>query len=178
MRFRETTLPGAFIVEVDRLADERGFFARTWCEQEFAARGLNPNLTQCSLSYNHLKGTLRGMHYQAEPVAEAKLVRCTHGAIYDVALDLRPASPRYLCHIGITLSAQTRDALYIPEGCAHGFLTLTDAAEVFYQMSAPYVPEASRAVRWDDPAFKIQWPDVVRVISARDASLPDYPSHG
>lgn len=178
MRFTSTVVTGAFVVESERLEDERGFFARTWCELEFAERGLNPRLMQCSISYNHARGTLRGLHFQTGEAAEAKLVRCTQGAVYDVALDLRPASPTYLRHAGVTLSSRAGNALYIPEGCAHGFLTLTDAAEVFYQMSAPYVAGAGRGVRWDDPAFEIHWPGDVCVISARDAAYPDFETRG
>jgi dTDP-4-dehydrorhamnose 3,5-epimerase len=174
MHFHETGVAGAFLLEPERIGDERGFFARTWCAREFAERGLSTQLAQCNISYNTLSGTLRGMHYQAAPHAEVKLVRCTSGAIYDVVIDVRPGSPTYRCHFGATLSAATRMAMYVPEGCAHGFLTLTDGSEVFYQMSAFYAPEAARGVRWDDPAFAIAWPGDVRVIAARDAGYPDF----
>jgi dTDP-4-dehydrorhamnose 3,5-epimerase len=173
VRFRETGVAGAWLIEPEPIADERGFFARVFCREEFTANGLNPDLAQGNVSYNHAKGTLRGMHYQAAPHAEAKLVRCTRGAIWDVALDLRPDSPTYLAWAGYELSDANRSMLYVPEGCAHGFLTLTDGAEVTYQMSAPYAPAAARGVRWDDSAFGIDWPGEVVVINQRDASYPD-----
>jgi dTDP-4-dehydrorhamnose 3,5-epimerase len=173
MRFTETKVAGAYLVEPEQLADERGFFARTWCAEEFADHGLNPRLAQANISFNHRKGTLRGMHYQAEPHAEAKLVRCTRGAIFDVAVDLRPGSPTHRAWYGVELSADNRAMLYVPEGCAHGFLTLADATEVAYQMSAPFAPEAARGVRFDDPAFGIEWPGEVLVINERDRGYPD-----
>lgn len=174
MDLTATDIPGVFIVEPQPHRDERGFFARTWCADEFAAAGLNPALAQCSISFNPAVGTLRGMHYQAAPHAEAKLVRCTMGAIFDVALDLRPDSPAYLRHVGVELSAENRRALYIPEGCAHGFLTLADDSEVFYQISVPYAPGSARGARFDDPAFGIRWPGPAKVISARDRAYPDF----
>jgi dTDP-4-dehydrorhamnose 3,5-epimerase len=174
MIFNATSLPGAFVIEPERIEDTRGFFARTWCRREFEAHSLNPNLAQCSISFNKKKGTLRGMHYQAEPYAEAKLVRCTSGAIYDVIIDLRPTSPAFKQHIAVTLSAENRTMLYIPEGFAHGFQTLADDTEVFYQMSEFYTPGAARGVRWDDPAFGLAWPDDERIIIARDQSYPDF----
>lgn len=174
MKFIQTALPAAFLVEPEPIADERGFFARTWCAEEFEAHGLNPRLAQCSISFNRRKGTLRGMHYQVAPFEEAKLVRCTRGALYDVVLDLRPASPTYLQHVTAVLSAQNRSMLYVPEGCAHGFQTLEDDTEVLYQMSVPYAPECSRGVRWNDPAFAIRWPADERTIIERDNSYPDY----
>ena len=174
MTFRETPVAGAWIVEPQRQADGRGFFARTWCATEFARHGLSPRLVQCSVSYNPRRGTLRGLHYQVAPHAEAKLVRCTRGAIYDVAVDLRPASPTFRRHVAVMLDADGRRALYVPEGCAHGFQTLTDDTEIFYQMSAAYVPEAARGVRWDDPAFAIQWPPAERIIADRDRQYPDF----
>lgn len=173
MRFRETPVVGAFLVEPERAPDERGFFARTWCRGEFEARGLSGELVQCSISFNRQKGTLRGMHYQAPPHQEAKLVRCTRGAIYDVALDLRSGSPTLGAHAGVVLSSEDRRMLYVPEGCAHGFLTLEDETEVAYQMSEPYVPSAARGVRFDDPAFGIPWPGEIRVIAERDRLYPD-----
>ena len=173
MRFVETKVAGAFLIEPEPIADERGFFARTWCTEEFADHGLNPGLSQANISYNHHKGTLRGLHYQQAPHTEAKLVRCTRGAIFDVAVDLRPESPTYRGWFGAELSADNRAMLYVPEGCAHGFLTLTDAAEVAYQMSAPYAPAAARGVRFDDPAFGIEWPGEVLVINERDRGYPD-----
>ncbi len=175
MRFVETPLPGVLVIEAEPITDERGFFARTFCAREFAGHGLSPHLEQSSLSFNQRAGTLRGMHYQAEPYAEAKLVRCIRGAIFDVALDLRPASPAYKRWFAVELSADNRRSLYIPQGCAHGFQTLCDNAEVSYAISAPYVPEAARGVRWDDPAFAIAWPPAAsRVIAARDRSYPDF----
>jgi dTDP-4-dehydrorhamnose 3,5-epimerase len=171
--FQETGLKGAFVVDLERKEDERGFFARTWCQKEFEAHGLNPRLVQAGLSYNRLRGTLRGLHYQATPFQEAKLIRCLRGGIYDVIVDLRPESPTYLRWIGIDLNAENRTMLYIPEGFAHGFQTLADETEVFYQMTQFYEPGAERGARWDDPAFSICWPEVEnRVISARDRSWP------
>lgn len=170
--FRETALPGVFVIEPERREDRRGFFARTWCEQEFAAHGLNPRLVQCSVSVNVLRGTLRGMHYQAPPHAEAKLIRCTRGAIWDVALDLRPESPTFLRHVGAELTGANHLALYIPEGVAHGFQTLDDNAEVLYQMSAAYAPDAARGVRFDDPAFGIRWPIPEPILLDRDRNYP------
>jgi dTDP-4-dehydrorhamnose 3,5-epimerase len=174
VKFSPTELPGVYVVDLEPIEDERGFFARTWCQEEFAALGLDGNLAQCNISYNRLRGTLRGMHYQAEPHGEAKLVRCSRGAIYDVAVDLRPGSPAYLKHLGVELSADNRRALFIPAGLAHGFQTLTSDSEVFYQMSCAYVPGAGRGVRWNDPAFGIAWPDDERTISDRDKTWPDF----
>lgn len=175
MKFTPTPLPGVFLIEPEPIEDERGFFARTFCAQEFARHGLNPHLSQCSISYNARAGTLRGMHWQAEPHAEAKLIRCTQGAIYDVALDLRPHSPMFKRWFATELSAKNHRSFYIPEGCAHGFQTLTDDCEVCYQISAPYVPEAAQGVRWDDPDFGIEWPSTVRrVLSPRDRTYPDF----
>jgi dTDP-4-dehydrorhamnose 3,5-epimerase len=176
MRFQPTPIAGVFLLEPEPLRDERGFFARTWCRREFAGRGLNPDLAQCSLSYNRKRGTLRGLHYQAPPWAEAKLVRCLRGAIYDVALDLRPQSPTFKQWYAAELSADDRRMLYIPEGCAHGFQTLSDDAEVFYQISQFHDPASARGVRWDDPAFGIAWPLQTGItISARDQSYPFFP---
>lgn len=174
MRFVETSLHGLLVIQPEPLVDERGFFARTYCASEFERHGLPPGFSQCSISYNERAGTLRGMHYQAEPHAERKLVRCTSGEIYDVALDLRPASPTYLRWEAFVLSADNRKQLYIPEGVAHGFQTLTPRAIVFYQISVPYAPAAARGVRWDDPAFGIEWPDAERSISERDQSFSDF----
>jgi dTDP-4-dehydrorhamnose 3,5-epimerase len=174
MRFTETKVAGAFLIEPEPIADERGFFARTWCREEFADHGLNPELAQANISFNHRKGTLRGLHYQEPPHAEAKLVRSVRGAIWDLALDLRSDSPSYLAWFGAELSDANRAMLYVPEGCAHGFLTLTDDAEVAYQMSAPYAPQAARGVRFDDPAFGISWPGEVVVINERDRTYPDF----
>jgi dTDP-4-dehydrorhamnose 3,5-epimerase len=172
--FTETKLKGAFIVELEKLEDERGFFARTWCRREFEAHGLNPRLVQCNISFNKKKGALRGMHYQVAPYEEAKLVRCTRGAIYDVALDLRPQSPTFKQWVAVELTAENRKMLYIPEGMAHGFQTLADNTEVFYQMSEFYHPESAHGVRWDDPAFVIHWPVEEIIISDRDLSFADY----
>lgn len=166
--FRETALKGAFVIEPERKEDDRGFFARTWCAEEFASRGLNPRLVQCSISYNKKRGTLRGMHYQVAPFEEAKLVRCTRGAIFDVIIDLRLASATYAKHVSVVLSEANRHMLYIPEGMAHGFQTMEDETEVFYQMSQMFHPESARGVRWDDPSFGIEWPPADRIISVRD----------
>lgn len=176
MRFIETPLNGAWVVDLDLLGDERGWFARTFDAGEFAARGLNPAVVQCNASFNARRGTLRGMHYQAEPHGESKLVRCVHGAIFDVAVDLRGGSPTLRRWHGVELSADNRLAFYIPPGLAHGFQTLSDDAEVLYQMGNPYVPEAARGVRWDDPAFAIQWPepDGERIVSERDRAFADF----
>jgi dTDP-4-dehydrorhamnose 3,5-epimerase len=177
MIFRPTKLAGAVEVRLDPRSDDRGFFARSWCEREFADHGLNPRLAQCNVSFNTRKGTLRGMHFQDEPYPEAKLVRCTQGAIYDVALDLRRQSATFKQWVGAVLSAENRHMLYIPEGCAHGFLTLADNTEVLYQMSECYYPDAGRGVRWDDPTFQIVWPAEVEVISDRDRTYPDFVAH-
>jgi dTDP-4-dehydrorhamnose 3,5-epimerase len=176
MFFHKTRLSGVYEVRLDLKSDERGFFARSWCEKEFIDFGLNPRLVQCNISFNPEKGTLRGLHYQKAPYEEAKLIRCTQGAIYDVAVDLRPQSSTYKSWHAAVLSAENRQMLYIPEGCGHGFLTLTDASEVFYQMSQFYHPESACGVRWDDPAFGIAWPAEVRVISHRDRNYPDLAS--
>lgn len=175
MIFEETKISGVFEIHPERKPDERGFFARTWCQKEFAEHGLDSRLVQCSLSYNTHKGTLRGMHYQAAPFAETKVARCTQGAIYDVVLDLRPESATFKDWTSVVLTAENREMIYIPKGCAHGFLTLQDATEVFYQMSEFYNAESARGVRWDDPAFKIVWPEKVKVISERDRTYPDFP---
>lgn len=174
MIFRETGIPGAVTIDLEPKSDERGFFARTWCRQEFEQQGLNPNLAQCSISFNPRKHTLRGMHFQTEPHAETKLVRCTRGAIYDVVLDLRPDSPSFRRWSGVTLTDENRQALYVPAGCAHGLLTLEDNTEVLYQISEFYYPELSRGVRWDDPAFAIEWPAAPQHISERDQAYPDF----
>lgn len=174
MIFHKTIVEGVFEIEVEANADDRGLFARTWCSEEFARQGLKPELVQCSVSFNHKRGTLRGLHYQAQPHAETKLVRCTSGAIYDVAVDLRPGSTTYKKWFGVELSAANRKSLYIPEGCAHGFLTLEDNCEIFYQMSEFYHPDLSRGLRWNDPAFAVYWPSDVEVISERDRTYPDF----
>jgi dTDP-4-dehydrorhamnose 3,5-epimerase len=174
MIFTATGVEGVWVIEPERHEDERGFFARTWDAVEFQSRGLSADLSQCSVSYNCRRGTLRGLHYQEAPHAEVKLVRCTAGAIFDVAVDLRPDSPSFTRWFGAELTAENRTALYVPEGCAHGFLTLTDGAEVTYQISTPYVPNAGRGVRFDDPAFGVDWPGDVVVVNERDRSYPDF----
>lgn len=174
MRFSETKLPGVYHIQIEPHADERGFFARSWCQREFAEHGLNPKLMQCSMSFNTKRWTLRGVHFQAAPNAEAKLIRCTKGAIYDVAVDLRASSPTYRQWTALTLTAENREMLYVPEGCAHGFLTLEENTEVFYQMSEFYAPEAARGFRWNDPTFGIVWPGKIEVISERDTTYPDF----
>lgn len=174
MLFHETKLPGVFEIHLEPHPDHRGFFARAWCQQEFMAHELNSALVQCGISFNLRKGTLRGMHFQAPPYAEAKLVRCTRGSIYDVVLDLRSASPTYRNWIAVTLTSANRVMVYIPEGCAHGLMTLEDDTEVFYQMSQFYSAESAQGVRWNDPAFQITWPLVPEVMSARDLTYPDF----
>lgn len=177
MRFHETPVAGALVVESEPIEDERGYFARTFSSEEFAAHGLDERVDQCSTSFNARAGTLRGLHYQAAPHGEAKLVRCTRGAIYDVAVDLRSDSSSYMSWVGVELSADNGRALFVPDGCAHGFQTLVDASEVLYQISTPYVPTAARGVRWDDPAFRIEWPLAPpegRIMSSRDARYPDF----
>src|SRR5712692_1495193 len=174
MKFIETELKGAYVIEPERIEDERGFFARTFCEREFAAHGLETRFVQYSISFNRRKGTLRGVHYQAPPREEAKLVRCTLGAIYDVIIDLRPASPTFKRWISAELSARNRRMLYVPQGFAHGFQSLEDETELFYQISAYYAPESARGVRWNDPAFGIVWPVPDVICSERDFSYTDF----
>ena len=173
MKFTETQLKGAYIIEPELIRDERGFFARSWCQKEFIEQGLNPNLVQCNISFNLKKGTLRGMHYQTKPYEEAKLVRCTMGAIHDVIIDLRPESPTFKQWVAVELTAENRKMLYIPEGMAHGFQTLVDNTEVFYQMSEFYHSESSTGLRWDNPVFEIEWPIEVKIISDKDSSYKD-----
>jgi dTDP-4-dehydrorhamnose 3,5-epimerase len=169
VRFIPLAIGGVWRVEPERHADERGFFARTWCTREFAAQGLVASFVQTSVSFNEAAGTLRGLHYQVEPHAEEKLVRCTRGAIFDVAVDLRPDSPTYLAWCGETLTAANALALYVPKGCAHGFMTLEDASEVLYAISELYAPDHARGVRWNDPAVGVVWPREPARMSARDA---------
>lgn len=169
-----TTLPGVYVLTPELLTDERGAFARTYSDEEFRARGLDPRIAQCSISVNPTAGTLRGMHHQVEPYGEVKLVRCTMGAIHDVVVDLRPESPTYCRWIAVELTAGNRRALYVPKGLAHGFLTLVDHSEVLYQMSVPHRPDAAAGVRWNDPAFGIAWPFPPARIAERDATYPDY----
>jgi dTDP-4-dehydrorhamnose 3,5-epimerase len=168
-------LPGVWIVDLERHEDERGFFARSWCQREFAQHGLDARLAQCNISFNHKKGTLRGMHYQAPPHEEAKLVRCTRGAIYDVVLDLRASSPTHRQWFAMELTAQNGRALYVPAGCAHGFQTLEDNTEVFYQMSQFFEVESARGIRWNDSTLAIRWPITNPTLSERDRKLPLLP---
>jgi dTDP-4-dehydrorhamnose 3,5-epimerase len=176
MKFVPLSLSGAYLVDVELVQDERGFFARTWCADEFKTHGLSTKPAQCSISYNKRRGTLRGMHYQAKPFAEAKLVRCSAGAIYDVIADLRPESATYRQWLAVELTAANRKMIYVPEDFAHGFQTLTDESEVFYQISVPYVSDCARGVRWDDPAFRIEWPIADPIISDRDRNFPGHQS--
>lgn len=172
--FTETVLKGAFVLDPEKREDFRGFFARTFCRHEFAERGLEPAIEQSSISFNRRKGTLRGMHYQAAPFEEVKVVRCTMGRVHDVIVDVRPESPTYKKYFAIELSAENRKMVYIPRGFAHGFQTLEDNTEVHYQMSEFYSPEHARGVRWNDPAFDIVWPDADRLIHDRDQHYPDF----
>jgi dTDP-4-dehydrorhamnose 3,5-epimerase len=175
MRFEELHLGGAYVIEPERKEDERGFFARTWCRREFAAHGIDCDWVQCNISFNKRRGTLRGMHYQIAPHEEAKLVRCTMGALCDVIVDLRPNSPRRGQWAAVELTADNRRMLYVPPGFAHGFQTLADDTEVFYQMSEFHCPEAARGVRWNDPTLAIDWPECdKRIIATRDQGYPDF----
>ncbi len=174
MIFTETKLKGAFIIDIEPREDERGFFARSWCEDEFQKHGLNPRLVQCNISFNKKRGTLRGMHYQIAPFAEAKVVRCTMGAMYDVIIDLRPNSATFKQWLAVELTAENHRALCIPEDFAHGFQTLVDNVEVFYQMSEFYHPECARGARWNDPAFGIEWRASQFIISNQDREYPDF----
>src|SRR4030042_5331835 len=173
MIFTKSILNDAFVIDIEKKEDDRGFFARSWCRREFEAHGLNPNLAQCNISFNPQKGTLRGMHFQTAPCEEVKIVRCTRGEIYDVIIDLRPGSSTFKEWLGVTVSEEKRNMLYIPKGFAHGFLTLKDNTEVFYQMSEFYSPDHARGVRWNDPAFGILWPGKVQLISDKDRNYPD-----
>ena len=174
MIFKQTKFKGVFIIEMERLKDRRGFFARTFCKKEFKKHGLNPRILQCSISFNKKKGTLRGIHYQVSPHQEAKLVSCIRGAIYDVTIDLRPDSPTFKQWLAVELTADNHRMLYVPEGVAHGFQTLTDNTEVLYQMFELYYPECARGVRWNDPAIRIQWPFKKCIISPKDQQCPDF----
>ena len=174
MLFSATDIPGAFLIRPERREDERGFFARTWCEREFTEHGIDPRIAQRSVSFNRLRGTLRGLHFQAPPHEEPKLVRCTQGAIHDVIVDLRRASPTHRRWFAVELTAENRRTLYVPPGFAHGFQTLIDDAEILYHMAEPYVPGSARGVRWNDPAFGIDWPIAPPFMSERDATYPDY----
>jgi len=176
MLVTETKLKGVFILEPEKLADGRGFFARSWSRREFSALGLDEELVECNISFNKAKGTLRGMHYQTVPNGQTKIVRCTQGALYDVVIDLRPDSSTFKQWLSVELTAQNHLMLYVPKECAHGFQTLRDNTEVLYQMSSYYVPESGRGVRWNDPAFSIEWPEDERTIIARDQEYPDFKS--
>lgn len=174
MIFNQTKLEGAYLIELDKHEDERGFFARTWCQQEFRDNGLNTNVAQTSISFNKHAGTLRGMHFQVEPYEETKLVRCTRGALHDVIIDLRTGSQTYRQWMAAELSADNYRMLYIPADFAHGFITLEDNTEATYLISDPYVPDSASGIRWDDPAFDIKWPRAIEVISDRDLEWPDF----
>jgi dTDP-4-dehydrorhamnose 3,5-epimerase len=174
MIFKETKLGGSYIISLDKIEDERGFFARSFCVSEFQDRGLNATIKQCNISFNKKKYTLRGMHFQIKPYEETKIVRCTSGAIYDVIIDLRKDSATYKQYFAIELNSNNRDMLYIPEGIAHGFITLADNTEVVYQMSGYYSPEHASGVRWDDSAFEIKWPCMPKVISDKDSNYTNW----
>ena len=172
MRFIELGLKGAFLIEIEPVNDERGFFARGWSRDELAAHGLKDDLSECNLSFNTQRGTLRGLHFQAAPFEQAKLVRCTQGSIYDVIVDLRPGSPTHGRWEALEITMENRRMVYVPQGFAHGFLTLRDATEVAYQMTANYAPSHARGIRWDDPSLRVTWPMAPTLISARDRSYP------
>jgi len=174
MIFTETELKGAFVIELEKFGDERGFFALSWSQDEFAKRGLESSMAECNVSFNRERGTLRGMHYQEDPYGQAKVVHCTMGAIYDVIIDLRSESLTFKKWFGVELNAENRLNLYVPKGFAHGFQTLEDNSEISYQMSSPYVPDSGRGVRWNDPAFGIEWPEKVRIMNARDKDYRDF----
>lgn len=174
MKFEECEVKGAYVVHLEDRPDERGFFARAFCADEFVSAGLDPSVVQCNLSYNHQRGTLRGMHWQEPPFQETKYIRCTRGAIYDVLVDIRPSSPTYLRWTAVELSAENHLGLYAPKGTAHGYLTLKDGSEVLYLVSERFTLEADRGARWDDPAFGIAWPFEPAVISAKDSGHPDF----
>ena len=174
MNFIETKFKGAYIIDIKKIEDERGFFARAWCQNEFKTYNLNPNMAQLNVAFSHKRGTIRGMHYQESPWQEAKLVRCTNGGIYDVIIDLRRDSPTHEQWIGVELTEENRRMLYAPEGFAHGYQTLQDDTEMYYQTTQFYAPEFARGVRFDDPVFGIVWPLSVEIISNQDRSWPDY----
>lgn len=174
MKFTETKLKGAFVVEIEKLSDARGFFARSWSRKEFEAHGLTSGIVQANVSYNHKKGTLRGMHYQIAPYQESKLIRCTRGAIYDVIIDLRPDSSTYKQWMGVELTADNYTMFFVPQDFAHGFQTLMDETEITYQVSQFYTPGSEKGIRFDDPAFDIQWPLKVTIISDKDRIWPDF----
>jgi dTDP-4-dehydrorhamnose 3,5-epimerase len=174
MKFTQTKIPGAYLIEIQPFRDERGFFARSFCTDEFKHQGLDHNFVQCSVSFTSQLGTVRGMHYQIAPDTETKLVRCTRGSIYDVILDLRPKSPTFRQWVAAELTSNNHQMFYIPPGCAHGFQTLENDTEVFYQMAGTYIPDAARGVRWNDPAFRIEMPLAVNMIKERDRDYPDF----
>lgn len=174
MKITTTSLNGAYIITPEKIADERGFFARAFCRRELEKIGLIPDFVQCNISFNIRKGTLRGMHFQKRPYGEVKIIRCTRGAVFDVVIDLRPDSATYLKWFGATLTHDNRKMIYAPKGFAHGYLTLKDYSEVFYQVSEFYSPDHESGVRWDDPAFNITWPEPVTLVSQKDSSYPDY----
>ncbi|MBF0160226.1 MAG: dTDP-4-dehydrorhamnose 3,5-epimerase [Magnetococcales bacterium] len=174
MKFVALPLVGAWVIEPTPSHDSRGFFCRTFCRHELTSRGLSAEIDQCSLSFNHHSGTLRGMHYQVAPHQEVKIIRCTRGAVYDVIIDLRPDSATFKRWAAVTLTADNGWQIYVPQGMAHGFLTLTDGSELFYQISTPYHPESARGVRWNDPSFAIDWPAEPRIIADRDQQWPDF----
>ncbi|WP_319502721.1 dTDP-4-dehydrorhamnose 3,5-epimerase [uncultured Draconibacterium sp.] len=174
MIFAETELKGAFLINIEQLEDERGFFARSWCIKEMKKHGINGKIVQTNISYNKKKGTLRGMHFQKSPFEEAKLIRCTRGSIFDVIVDLRRDSPTYLHWLGVELTDDNYKMLYVPENFAHGFITLNDNTEVLYQMFEFYIPECASGIRWNDPALNISWPEDISIISKKDMHYPDY----
>jgi dTDP-4-dehydrorhamnose 3,5-epimerase len=175
MKFTDTKIAGVFILDPDRFEDERGFFAPAFSSREFGERGMAAQFVESNISYSIRRGTLRGMHYQAAPHGQAKLVRCTRGRVYDVAVDIRPGSPTHGHWVGVELTAENRRMIYIPGDCAHGFQTLEDDSEVFYMVSSPYAPAAARGFRWDDPAFLVEWPETdERILVERDRDYPDY----
>ena len=175
MLFIETKLKGAFVIELEKYSDDRGFFSRAWCQKEFKEQGINSQFVQANIGFSKNSGTIRGIHYQIAPFEEAKLVRCIRGAIFDVVLDLRPELPSFKQWFGVELSDENRKMLYVPEGCAHGYQTLVDNTEVFYQVSQVYSPESERGILWNDPEFDIEWPtDKDLVISEKDQNWPDF----
>jgi dTDP-4-dehydrorhamnose 3,5-epimerase len=174
--FTPTSLQGAYVIEMERREDNRGFFARAWCSREFQAQGLNPTVVQVNVGFSLKRGTLRGLHYQIAPREEVKFVRCTRGAVFDVMVDLRPDSPTWKQWFGLELTAENGKMLYVPEGFAHGYQTLADNTEVSYQTTQFYAPESARGVQYNDPAFGIRWPIAVEVISAADNAWPAYPA--
>jgi dTDP-4-dehydrorhamnose 3,5-epimerase len=180
MRFTETKIPGSFLIDVQKLGDDRGFFARAWCQQEFEEHGLVSRVVQANLGFSPRRGTLRGLHYQLPPFEEVKVVRCTRGAVFDVIVDLRPGSPAYQQWVGTELTADNHRTFYVPAGCAHGYLTLSEDAEIFYQTSHAFVPDAARGVRYDDPVLGIEWPAAIEVVSDKDRAWPllDRPEAG